>query len=1027
MSLLVPQRLLCSAALLCATTLPAAEDLRAFVPLDPQPEPSATVGKTAYRGRHEFLVYAPAAGQQWRGTVRANQVGKYKDEVSVTALGAEDAVLAEHKIPVKSESELVVTPPQAGAFRLRVDTGQNSASLVAANGWLAVEASSRRHLHVISRAGPLYFYVPRLAIAFTVAVRGAGGTENARLEVLDPASQSVASGESLGGKECALQVEAPAESRGKVWSLKMGRASQGIFEDAYLWLSDDVVPYVAENPHGLLVPFIHGLVRRPLYRVPGAPQRLNVELNLPDAARRGLILDVTIISKDGKALLQQSGRKLGRPAIELQLPSDLKPGEYSARADLRKAGELVASSVQPVTVTPRVIYFGAPQALVRLTQSTGPDGLPVVSVTPNIEASGQPLRLLLRATYVPPRQTRRLPTPLSTPIPGLPQSRRLDDGSILLAEGSLPPQALKVPVPADLPEGDHEWRLELSDGEVLLAVERFHIVRRDKRWFAEARPPDAQPLAPLSAKTQQTGLVAFVPAETEAIPYNYRPQTADLSRPLSLFATPGEYEPATLGLYGLKEFASLSIALSDLAGPGDAQIPAASIQWRVAHYWPQRTSWNTKVFRIIPELLERRETFSVPDHGVAQLWFTVRIPDAAPPGMYRGRAEVRDGPHVLSSTPLEIEILPFKLKRPPHLTWGLYTDSGRWNHYTDERIKAELADYVTHGITGLMIGPFSHGQARYEHGKVTLDLDRFAQLMAWAKEAGLRPPHVMNLQGMNGLTRRLLGRKAGPEDPEFGTVYQAILRGVAERAKRENWGTVYYHIIDEPNRRRPESVARATAEFKLIKELGLPVFTTVLDPVACNEEFDPYLDVRCYSLSYAIGSAEANATRLQEIKDSGDIFWWYGSGCYTFAGGQEGNVLSNRFLTGYAFIKSGATGHWSWTFQRPKNSAYDDFDGEAAHEHKDACITYPNREDTGLVPTFQWEGLREGTDDARYIYTLQELLKGRRDAKARRAARELRTLLDSVPWGIKPREMTITRCRELRRRIADLIVELSRK
>ena len=56
-----------------------------------------------------------------------------------------------------------------------------------------------------------------------------------------------------------------------------------------------------------------------------------------------------------------------------------------------------------------------------------------------------------------------------------------------------------------------------------------------------------------------------------------------------------------------------------------------------------------------------------------------------------------------------------------------------------------------------------------------------------------------------------------------------------------------------------------------------------------------------------------------------------------------GSAGCNRFMTGFHFWRTGATGAWSWTFLRPKDDAYNDFDGASRGEAKDACIAYPPR------------------------------------------------------------------------------------
>ena len=104
--------------------------------------------------------------------------------------------------------------------------------------------------------------------------------------------------------------------------------------------------------------------------------------------------------------------------------------------------------------------------------------------------------------------------------------------------------------------------------------------------------------------------------------------------------------------------------------------------------------------------------------------------------------------------------------------------------------------------------------------------------------------------------------------------------------------------------------------------------------------------------------------------------------------------MPNRFLTGFLFFKSGAEGCASWIYQAGKKDPYNDFDGSDYREAKDAMIVYPSPK--GPVPTLQWEGIREGSDDYRYLYTLGELIEKAKDSpdsekksRAQKAAQEL--------------------------------------
>ncbi len=91
-----------------------------------------------------------------------------------------------------------------------------------------------------------------------------------------------------------------------------------------------------------------------------------------------------------------------------------------------------------------------------------------------------------------------------------------------------------------------------------------------------------------------------------------------------------------------------------------------------------------------------------------------------------------------------------------------------------------------------------------------------------------------------------------------------------------------------------------------------------------------------------------------------------------------------RYLTGWLFWKTKADAQVSWTFVRPHEDPVNDFDGNQANqvEPKDQCTAYPHVERpndynsmVGIIPTIQWEAIREGISDYCYAYTLQNLIE----------------------------------------------------
>lgn len=115
----------------------------------------------------------------------------------------------------------------------------------------------------------------------------------------------------------------------------------------------------------------------------------------------------------------------------------------------------------------------------------------------------------------------------------------------------------------------------------------------------------------------------------------------------------------------------------------------------------------------------------------------------------------------------------------------------------------------------------------------------------------------------------------------------------------------------------------------------------------------------------------SNSTMVHRKRDK---FYYYHWPAY-----QEKPNL-NRVLCGWYFLKSGAVGIAPYSYQhRPEYpfSAFDDFDEFETGKHsgtekrafRDRMTTYPARD--GVLSTLQWQGMREGITDLRYLITVE--------------------------------------------------------
>lgn len=573
-----------------------------------------------------------------------------------------------------------------------------------------------------------------------------------------------------------------------------------------------------------------------------------------------------------------------------------------------------------------------------------------------------------------------------------------------------------------------ETRLKVSHGDYEFAETELH------------RPEVEMP--ELSEDQQKTGYFHFVTDNPDSYRRHLIPKKEEVNNPVRLSACPGEYEPAVFALRTLKPLNNLRCSLTDLKTEDGDILPAGALDLRVVHFRLRLTDFRLRgrTFWNIPELLERFIALDLPANTTQPFWLTVHVPPRARPGTYKGELRfIVDKDEV--PVPVEVVVLSFNLEEPEGIIWSLYVDAHRWptRYPEDTGLLAELLDIRSHGIRSLCLA--AEREFKIE-GKMVTDwtsplLKRAVPLM---RNAGIDGPVVLGL----GYLEEFLaaGRIRGPKGitpdwatyqwtPEFQGMFMDALRRVRYQAERERWPELVYM---GPEARPGDKGASERAKFayRLAKSSGLNCLFTG-DPILAREELRSSLAVRCFDPSMSVFAGEQAVARFNECRGAGQLFWWRGTGTFN---GYEGNMLRNRFMAGLLHYKSAADGCLIWTFQRPRGSAFNDFDGITLSPTfpKDSCLTYPDKASLENIPTPQWEGIREGIDDYKYAYTLQQriehALKSEQPEtvnKGKKISDSFRELLLGLPWaGEQPfvEKVSLTRLNAIRAQMAAWITEI---
>ncbi|MFC1537538.1 glycoside hydrolase domain-containing protein [Gemmatimonadota bacterium] len=435
---------------------------------------------------------------------------------------------------------------------------------------------------------------------------------------------------------------------------------------------------------------------------------------------------------------------------------------------------------------------------------------------------------------------------------------------------------------------------------------------------------------------------------------------------LLLQAAPGEYEPAVFAVRS-DEATTVTVVLSGIVEPGWLPPDWCDIRHVSAREDGKPAVWLYEIDDAVKLEAGRTEYF----------WITVRIPDDAAPGIYRGRVYLQ-AEHQMQQVNIECEVLPFRLAKS-EITNGMFM--------ADVNLPPGwYADMKIHGIEAVQYFWGYNARVINDGGRLKMDLSRMDRFMDDLNKAGLDGPVVVSLGndyhlhyerriaeafGLPLFNRPEIGgkRELGPEiTPQLDSLFVEGLRQITAHWRDKGWHQELVILIyDEPTERLLE---RCKHRYDLLKT-AIPdtrVYGVVMNRREWAESMLDQMDI-----IVANGDFEA----MRELASSHDKDYWVYSGIRGLA--------QVRFNKGCLPWKVGASGAFTWMYN------YFSYDPEG-------CMVIPHPENPQrYLRSVNWETVREGADDLRYFATAERLIRNSSSPSARRA--EIR--LDELKEGIE--------------------------
>jgi hypothetical protein len=512
----------------------------------------------------------------------------------------------------------------------------------------------------------------------------------------------------------------------------------------------------------------------------------------------------------------------------------------------------------------------------------------------------------------------------------------------------------------------------------VLARRRFYFDNSFKRVLHR---PAGDPLRPTD-DDRRRGYVVFQRDFMQDVFSNDTPFERERGDRLRGEGFAGEYEPVTLGLVPLRDLGQVALGVSGLTGPGGT-IPARAIDLGFVSNRISRVTAEGSVYTISPRLIMPGGVADVPEGLTRRFWLTIRTPADSRPGLYKGTVTIRPEKGRATQVPLEFRVRtgtldPADIPAGPFgfrigVPWHDDDDAGaaRFNAQLTGESLRKIREYGFTAFSGLPSIAFKG----FHDGKPVLDFRAADPAMKQAKDLGFRAV-VSYGGGVSGIDPYFqdASAMAAAGFKDYAGFLRAVYSEVQHHADRNGWIPVYYNIGDEPIGDALVRSAENAEAYRRAFPKGPPYFTAASSFTGRDQQ-DPH-----FRLSMALHVADWNDHDEASVnlihRAGGDWSFYNGGNRWTF--GTYMYKAAKQF--GMKFRLS-----WHWNVV-----AGDPYYALDCREDDYAwCNSSP---DGRLIPSVEFERLREGLDDYRRLLTLSRLASAN---PAHPAAKAGRALIDS--------------------------------
>ncbi|MDD5698040.1 MAG: DUF6067 family protein [Victivallaceae bacterium] len=462
---------------------------------------------------------------------------------------------------------------------------------------------------------------------------------------------------------------------------------------------------------------------------------------------------------------------------------------------------------------------------------------------------------------------------------------------------------------------------------------------------------------------------------------------------LSCFATPGEYEPLSFVIYAEKDLSDIEIKCSDLKNKAGT-ISNKNIAVRYGMRVPvrRRYSWPVSKGTVpVTRFLRSFEKLNIPKQNFREIYLTIKVPEGTDAGKYYGEISISPKNGKKSNIDLELEVLPFKLKMPPNKRYGIYYHLSH-RFITPKRLARELRDMKEHQISIL----YPRLSVRYDTVSLEPDYSKIIKGLTLLRNNDFKGRVILG----TGLHQLSLISGYDKKDPEaikkleknkkFWEIAKKTIAGFKDIQKQyPEFEIVLTHLDEITDRNRLPLYILLTKAAKQVP--GFKYFISLDNGTEKRERVitkaDPYVEIRNYLLymfEWWLARGHTFEELEKDLKRTGDEADFYVNPVGPYYTPEWYRIVNGLYLWISPF-----SAHMPWIYYDIRGDAFNDLDGKTS----DHIFAFYSEKDNDIVNTKIWEGWREGVDDIRYIYTLENLIE-----KNKNKENKFEVIKDAEAW-----------------------------